>query len=76
MTQRRRTGAATWAPAWAPAGPTTLLASRPPAAAPTKNTTSDTLGASTANPCAPAAPKASSTTLPVMLAVNTRPSPR
>jgi hypothetical protein len=67
VSQRRRTGAATWAPA----GPTMLLASRPPAVAPTRNTASDTLGASTGNPCAPAAPKASSTTLPVMLAVKT-----
>ena len=72
MTQRRRTGADTSAPT----GPTRPLASRPPAAAPTRNTTSDTVGASTGNPCAPAAPKASRTTLPVMLAVNTRPSPR
>jgi hypothetical protein len=72
MTQRRRTNAGTSAPA----GPTRRLASRPPAAAPTRNTTSDTVGASTGNPCAPVAPKANSTTLPVMLAVNTRPSPR
>ncbi|HEX7270074.1 MAG TPA: hypothetical protein VF256_21990 [Streptosporangiaceae bacterium] len=72
VTQRRRTGDDTGAPA----GPTILLASRPPAVAPTRNTASDTVGASTGNPCAPVAPKASSTTLPVMLAVNTRPSPR
>ena len=72
VSQRRRSGAGTWAPA----GPARPVASRPPAVAPTRNTTSDTVGASTGKPCAPAAPKASRTTLPVMLAVNTRPSPR
>ena len=45
-------------------------------AAPTRNTASEVRVAGTENPGAPAAAKPSTTTLPVMLAVNTRPSPR
>jgi hypothetical protein len=45
-------------------------------AAPARNTTSEVRVAGTENPGAPAAAKPRTTTLPVMLAVNTRPSPR
>src|SRR4051794_32887114 len=54
-----------------------ILAARiPPAAAPTRKAPSETSGATTGSPPLPAIPKPRNTMLPVMFAVNTRPSPR
>ena len=50
--------------------------SRPPSPAPIRKAASEMIGASTGNPPAPAIPKPSRTTFPVMLAANTWPRPR
>ena len=49
---------------------------RPPSSAPTRKLTSASKDALTERPLAPASANARNTTLPVMLAVNTWPSPR
>ena len=51
------------------------VASLPPATAPSTNASAETSGAITGRPAVPAIPNPSSTTFPVMLALNTRPRP-
>jgi hypothetical protein len=49
---------------------------RAPMVEPARKVASDTSGATTGRPSVPVMPKPSSTMLPVMFAVNTRPRPR